>query len=69
LVTSRPHQDFEGRFFIDCPRIDIRASLEDVCSYVESSMQQHPNLHTLTLKDPDLKRDICGKISENAGGM
>ncbi|KAF8246353.1 hypothetical protein K440DRAFT_553495, partial [Wilcoxina mikolae CBS 423.85] len=69
LVTSRPHQDFERRFFIDCPRIDIRASLEDVRSYVESSMQQHPNLHTLTLKDPDLKRDICDKISENAGGM
>jgi hypothetical protein len=69
LITSRPHQDLERRFFIDCLRIDIYASLEDVRSYVELSMQQHPNLHTLTLREPDLKQDICDKISKNAGGM
>ncbi|KAF4626279.1 hypothetical protein G7Y89_g11882 [Cudoniella acicularis] len=65
FATSRPAPHIE-REFSGCMSIEITASNEDVCRYLDSRMLQLP---AFVLKRPDLQEEIKTKITPAVEGM
>ena len=68
LVTSRYITDIEDEFE-KVARLEIRASNEDVKSYVEARIEEQPQLVCHVRADPTLRSAIVDTIVQKAGGM
>lgn len=65
LATSRFISEIADNFF-DCPKLEVRASDEDIKQYAENQLRDRP----VCLKDDELKkRSACKSIAEAASGM
>lgn len=68
LVTSRMY-DSIARHFEGKPRLEIKASAEDVRAYVKGRITKGSRLERHVLKDPTLARDIENTVAEKAEKM
>ena len=68
LVTSRPVPDIEDQFK-NRPRLEIKATDEDIRRYVSDQILRKPNLKKHIKADPDLRALMIGTISRKSDGM
>ena len=68
FCTSRPFPRFD-ELFHDSPKIEIRATDEDIRAFVKAQIEERSRLHKLVKKDQKLQEDIVAKIIEKAEGM
>ncbi|KAJ7210937.1 ankyrin repeat domain-containing protein [Mycena rebaudengoi] len=68
LLTSRPHVEPET-FFPNTPSLEIRATEEDICHYVEAQIQDSHRLSKYVQSHPELRQEIETKIISKVDGM
>ncbi|KAJ7266730.1 ankyrin repeat domain-containing protein [Mycena rebaudengoi] len=68
LFTSRPHITPE-MFFPNTPALEIRATEEDICRYLDAQIQNSFRLSKHVQSHPELHQEIENQIISNVDGM
>ncbi|KAJ6587435.1 ankyrin repeat domain-containing protein [Mycena vulgaris] len=68
MMTSRPHIGLDS-VVPDFQILEIRATDDDICRYLNTQIEQSPRLSRHVKTRPDLQEDIQSKIVANCKGM
>ncbi|KAJ7323268.1 ankyrin repeat-containing domain protein [Mycena albidolilacea] len=68
MLTSRPHITLDP-FFPGRRALDINATENDICQYIDVHIQQSPRLSKHVRMRPELSEEIKSRILKNVDGM
>ncbi|KAJ7287134.1 ankyrin repeat-containing domain protein [Mycena rebaudengoi] len=69
MLTSRPHITLNPTLFPEIHTLEICATEDDICRYVDSHIQMSPRLSRHVQSRPELHQEIEAKILHNVEGM